>query len=1021
MEDALDVVMLVNEVQAVSKSVRDHKRMVTQLAGRINALQSLILSLVEDAGQACPPEFLERLQEELEAAATTVKRCTRSAGYRERYYEDITIDLKDVNFRIVNWLGDLRAHMVSAGMQEARNETHHQERALRILKEIRDSQERFEDFGSFAEAELKDARGESADFRGGGSRPGSLSMDSRRNPSLDSRRNTSISYDSRRVVRRSIDNRRGGTRPGSLSMDHRSRPNSIERSRANSFDSEDSRRDFRPRSLWTEAVLEEEARIEELRRRARRDSGESYRDRGDYGRERGDYRGDYGREKRRDSGDYYREKRRDSEDYYRERRESGDYARGSRRSTERRSLGEGHSIVSPANAVDFHDEVDRVLTALENTGDMDRVIEQIIETQTLGEREREFLIGKSQRLKKERAPPPGPVFGDIGAGPWGDQEGDADDRANRARPATDTEQELLKDVEEARKLAKEFRDGNKQYRDMSDELLGSELGYLPQTVKEEAAVAVVEITTALAVASDNEPKPWTFSPRASMDTIHEGNGKPDHFAERVSAALLAAGNEAPTRRLSSGGAGKPSIIPLDLPKPTRGKRTQSNGPHTLEDDIAAALKAQQESTGKSEENPGNVAPGVIAIGTNGPVAIGAKMGGITGWPHGLLRTASIPPSGAARAVNRTNPEALLKDKQREEASVMEKVYEALKAVKIGERVSPEEVLGKGTPGSSFCELPTGPKVLRKDTKEVKKEIFSFLDEINSALETARNGPPPGAENLTRDPPPEFICPLSGSLMRDPVMLIETEHNYERDYIDRWFARGHRVCPASGVAVHTTTTLRNHKLRGAIRDWVKLEEISPRVELVQPRAETPLSSTNPTPKGDHEKSDFNEMSMEGRQDDIVLDVAPDGSAELRRKGGEKPQSQVANQGSGRLVEETPVEKKVVNEGPVEKPNGSVEEPRAENGHGTSSSGSVSGSEIVDNGSVGEEVVDEKKRPGSDSDGDRASPESVLNGDGEKERDAGETSPPTTFGGAKSRVKSVIQFFNTSAFAVPSEVS
>lgn len=49
-------------------------------------------------------------------------------------------------------------------------------------------------------------------------------------------------------------------------------------------------------------------------------------------------------------------------------------------------------------------------------------------------------------------------------------------------------------------------------------------------------------------------------------------------------------------------------------------------------------------------------------------------------------------------------------------------------------------------------------------------------------------------------------------------------------------------------------------------------------------------------------------------------------------------------------------------------------------------------------------DEKRRLGSGLDGDRASPKSVVSGGVEKERDAGETSPPLTFGGAKSRVMS-----------------
>lgn len=82
----MDVVMLVNQVQAAAKNVRDHKHMVAQLAGRIGALQSLIVSLVEDNGQACPPEFLERLQVRGRnmghagncASCCVVKLCTES-------------------------------------------------------------------------------------------------------------------------------------------------------------------------------------------------------------------------------------------------------------------------------------------------------------------------------------------------------------------------------------------------------------------------------------------------------------------------------------------------------------------------------------------------------------------------------------------------------------------------------------------------------------------------------------------------------------------------------------------------------------------------------------------------------------------------------------------------------------------------------------------------------------------------------------------------------------------------------
>lgn len=48
------------------------------------------------------------------------------------------------------------------------------------------------------------------------------------------------------------------------------------------------------------------------------------------------------------------------------------------------------------------------------------------------------------------------------------------------------------------------------------------------------------------------------------------------------------------------------------------------------------------------------------------------------------------------------------------------------------------------------------------------------------------------------PPDEYLCPITHNVMREPVLLLETGHTYERWAIVEWFSRGRRNCPKTGV-------------------------------------------------------------------------------------------------------------------------------------------------------------------------------------------------------------------------------
>ncbi len=67
--------------------------------------------------------------------------------------------------------------------------------------------------------------------------------------------------------------------------------------------------------------------------------------------------------------------------------------------------------------------------------------------------------------------------------------------------------------------------------------------------------------------------------------------------------------------------------------------------------------------------------------------------------------------------------------------------------------------------------------------------------------------------------PDFcLCPITGEMMDDPVMLI-SGHSYEKEAIKNWFERGNIKDPLTGIKLPMKIMLTNYKLREAI-DYIK---------------------------------------------------------------------------------------------------------------------------------------------------------------------------------------------------------
>ncbi|KAK8950069.1 U-box domain-containing protein 16 [Platanthera guangdongensis] len=72
-------------------------------------------------------------------------------------------------------------------------------------------------------------------------------------------------------------------------------------------------------------------------------------------------------------------------------------------------------------------------------------------------------------------------------------------------------------------------------------------------------------------------------------------------------------------------------------------------------------------------------------------------------------------------------------------------------------------------------------------------------------------------------PPDFRCPISLELMRDPV-VVASGQTYDRDSITRWISAGHATCPKSGQALIHTDLVPNKALRNLIFAWCREHSI-----------------------------------------------------------------------------------------------------------------------------------------------------------------------------------------------------
>ncbi|XP_019178460.1 PREDICTED: U-box domain-containing protein 9-like [Ipomoea nil] len=130
-------------------------------------------------------------------------------------------------------------------------------------------------------------------------------------------------------------------------------------------------------------------------------------------------------------------------------------------------------------------------------------------------------------------------------------------------------------------------------------------------------------------------------------------------------------------------------------------------------------------------------------------------------------------------------------------------------------------------GDPAPAAPPGAAELKEELQRAVKAVVSedgvnaeAIDRAQQALCALRGLHP---EQNNNSFPAEFRCPLSGELMKDPV-VVSSGQTYDRPFIQKWLNSGNRICPQTQQVLSHTILTPNHLIRGMISNWCKVNGI-----------------------------------------------------------------------------------------------------------------------------------------------------------------------------------------------------
>ena len=119
------------------------------------------------------------------------------------------------------------------------------------------------------------------------------------------------------------------------------------------------------------------------------------------------------------------------------------------------------------------------------------------------------------------------------------------------------------------------------------------------------------------------------------------------------------------------------------------------------------------------------------------------------------------------------------------------------------------------PGLGVIERVMGWKRGRPDEAETDA---SGSRRRREGASTSGGGDGGGGEPAREDAPPEFLCPITHDIMRDPVSTADG-HTYERKAIARWL-ESRRTSPKTNEPLESVALVANISMRSLISTWME---------------------------------------------------------------------------------------------------------------------------------------------------------------------------------------------------------
>ena len=131
-------------------------------------------------------------------------------------------------------------------------------------------------------------------------------------------------------------------------------------------------------------------------------------------------------------------------------------------------------------------------------------------------------------------------------------------------------------------------------------------------------------------------------------------------------------------------------------------------------------------------------------------------------------------------------------------------------------LDPADLIGLGVSQMTCLTILGAAHSAAKTKKLEAEEVLDNVAKHQSVLEEELREHRAEIKRLRiRELPEDLMCPIMCEIMKDPVLLMEDGHTYERVALEQWFATGARTSPSTSAELDSLATAPNHTVKKLI--------------------------------------------------------------------------------------------------------------------------------------------------------------------------------------------------------------